>query len=321
MINSIAVHWLQLLIGILAAASMSGGNPADQGKDCFSRPSRCGYPDPTNTGVRQKTALEASGPTTVSDAGSTLDELDIKGPVTIDADDVTIENSRITADSGGEGSYAVILNQGADNFTIRNSEVRGGSRPGDGLESAVWNHYDNPGARAVGTYFHECADCWEGSGTFDDVYMIVNAAYPGSHDEDIYVCGGSVRVDHSTLINRHHQTATVFGDTSGCGGNHFTVTDSLLAGGGFLLYPQANSAASTGTMRVVGNRFARCRSKPVYDKLTGGTDCADGPDGHGLFPNGGYYGVAAYAYRGRGQTWRGNVWDDNSHPVCLSGSC
>ncbi len=312
---------VQVMLGLLASlATPSQGHGHGHRADCFPRPSRCGYPDATNTGVPAGIALSPSGSITVSDDGTTLDGLRINGSVTVDADGVTIENSRIVQPAGGEGSYAVILNEGADDFTIRNSEVRGPRNRRGGLESAVWNHYDNSGASATRVYFHRCADCWEGAGTFRNDYMVVDAAYPGSHDEAIYVCGSSVNVGRSTLVNRHSQTATVFGD-AGCGGNRFVVTNSLLAGGGFVLYPQANSNGRTGTMRVVGNRFARCATPAVYEGASGGTSCTGGPDASGLFPHGGYYGIAAYYFRGRGQVWRRNVWDDNLRPACPAGSC
>jgi hypothetical protein len=310
---------VQVLLGLFGSlATPNHARPHEIG--CFPRPSRCGYPDASNTGVPAGTALRPSGSVTVTDDGATLDGLRITGSVTVAADDVTIENSLIVQPSGGSGSYAVALDQGAGGFTIRDSEVLGPSSRTHGLQSAVWNHHDNAGATATRVYFHRCADCWEGAGTFRDDYMVVDAAYPGSHDEDIYVCGATVKVDHSTLVNRHSQTATVFGD-AGCGGNRFVVTDSLLAGGGFVLYPQANSSARTGTTRVVGNRFARCSTSAVYEKASGGTSCARGPDASGLFPHGGYYGLAAYYYRGRGQAWRRNVWDDNLRPACPAGHC
>jgi len=312
---------VRVLVGLLASLSAAPhAHHHHHRANCFPQPSLCGYPDATNAGVPPGTRLSDSGSVTVSDDGATLDGLLIRGSVTVAADDVTIEDTRIVQPAGGEGSYAVILNQGADGFTIRDSEVRGPASNRRGLESAVWNHYDNPGATAIRSHFHGCADCWEGSGAFRDDYMVVDAAYPGSHDEDIYVCGGAVRVEHSTLVNRHSQTATVFGD-AGCGGNRFVVVRSLLAGGGFVLYPQANSSSPTGSMRVVGNRIARCATRPVYDPASGGTACAAGPDAHGLFPNGGYYGVAAYYYHGRHQVWRGNRWDDSLQPVCPSGHC
>lgn len=306
---------------VLLSASLPASPAASHQVGCFDRPSQCGYPDATNTGVPPNTTLRPSGSLTVTTDGATISGLRIKGTVTVAADHVTIEDSKIVQPSGGSGSFAVILNQGADDFTIADSEVSGGGNRRRGLESAVWNHYGNPGATAVRSYFHGCADCWEGPGVFLDDYMVVDASYPGSHDEDIYVCGGPVQVRHSTLINRHDQTATVFGDTAGCGGNRFTVSESLLAGGGFVLYPQANSEVRRGRTTIVGNRFARCSTAPRYDPGSGGTSCARGPDPHGIFPYGGYYSVSAYYFRGPGQVWRRNVWDDDLSPVCPAGSC
>lgn len=319
-VNVLAWRSAQALLALLASTFASGPVASHQ-VNCFAQPSRCGYPDATNTGVPPGTELTPSGSVTVTDNGANLTGLRISGTVTVAADNVTIENSRITGGPGGSGSFAVILNKGADHFALVNSEVSGPQSRNGGLESAVWNHYGNLGATAIRSYFHGCADCWEGPGTFLDDYMVVDAAYRGSHDENIYVCGGAVRVNHSTLLNRHRQTAAVFGDTDSCGGNRFTVTNSLLAGGGFVLYPQANSDSRTGTTRIVGNRFARCRTAPVYDARSGGTDCRGGPDSNGLFPYGGYYSVSAYYYGGPGQVWKKNVWDDNLHPVCPDGSC
>ena len=311
---------VRVLLGLLVSFSAHMNHTQARLTDCFPRPSRCGYPDATNTGVPRNRGLSTSRSITVDEDGATLDGLLVRGSVTVAADDVTIEDTRIVQPAGGEGSYAVILNKGADGFTIRDSEVHGSGRRANGLESAVWNHYNNPGAKAIRVHFHGCSDCWEGAGAFRDAYMVVDAAYRGSHDEDVYVCGGAVSVDHSTLVNRHSQTATVFGD-AGCGANRFVVTDSLLAGGGFLLYPQANSNSPTGSMRVTGNRFARCSGRPVFDSRSGGTACARGPDAGGLFPHGGYYGVAAYYYRGRRQAWRHNRWDDSLRPVCPARPC
>jgi hypothetical protein len=305
---------LLALVGLLLCSAFTSAATAA----CLPDPSACGYPDESNTGVPPGTVLTPSGSKTVSTDGAVLSGLEITGTVTVTADNVTIEDSRITRTSGGSGSYAVILNNGADNFTIEDTEVVGPISNTEGLQSAVWNHYNNPGAIARRVYFHRCADCWEGAGTFRDDYMVVDAAYSGSHDEDIYVCGTTVNVDHSTLINTHQQTATVFGDTI-CGGNNFTVTDSLLAGGGFVLYPQANSSSETGSTNISGNRIARCRTAAVYNPGSGGTACSGGADSFGYYPLGGYYGVAAYAYSGPDQIWTNNVWDDSSQPICDDG--
>jgi hypothetical protein len=300
-----------VLVFSVGSASAAGG--------CVASPSACGYPDATNSGVPAGTALVASGSRTITTNGQVLNGLAISGTVTIAADNVTIENSRITVPSGGSGAYGVILNSGADNFSIVNSEITGPVSSTNGMESAVWNHYNNPGATARGDYFHHCADCWEGAGTFEGDYMVVDSFYTGSHNEDIYVCGGAVNVNDSTLFNTNGQTATVFGDAL-CGANSFTVTNSLLAGGGYLLYPQANSSSSVGTSNVSHNRFGRCLSSKVYDSGSGGSECSAGTDSNGYYPLGGYYGVAAYVYSGGSNVWTNNVWDDSSQAICSSGS-
>lgn len=39
------------------------------------------------------------------------------------------------------------------------------------------------------------------------------------------------------------------------------------------------------------------------------------PDQHGYFPDSGHFGVAAYCYKGAGQTWQNNIWDDDLSTV------
>jgi hypothetical protein len=305
---------------LMAMVALVVTNVHNHEKNCYSQLARCGYPSISTTGVPKGTQLQPSGSITIDKDGTVVAGKEIEGKVVVEASDVTIKESVITATESGSGSSAIELKEGADDFHLENSEVRGKSKK-NGLESAVFNHYGNPGASAVNTYFHLCADCWEGSGRFNHDLMVVDASYPGSHDEDIYVCGDTVRVENSTVINRHDQTAAVFGDTSGCGGNRFIVVNNLLAGGGYVLYPQANSDSSTGYMKVTGNRFARCGGKREFQAGPGGTVCAGGGNSGGVFPQGGYYGVAAYFYLDGANTWSGNYWDDNLKPVCVSRRC
>jgi hypothetical protein len=118
-------------------------------------------------------------------------------------------------------------------------------------------------------------------------------------------------------LNTQRQSATVFGDVRlGSGGpcdNNITITSSLLAGGGYMLY--ACSAASdpgTSTLTVTNNRFARCATGAVSDG--DGLVCSGGQDSHGYWPQGGYFGLDSYTYCSPASdvTWSGNVWDDNN---------
>ena|SRR6201996_3164056 len=306
------------LVLTVVAMATAGVHHTETG--CFEHPAQCGYPAVSNTGVPPGTQLKKSGSIEVDDPGTVLTNLQVEGTVTVSAPDVTIRDSVISPPDGGSGSFAIELREGADDFTLESSEVAGRD-PRNGLESAVWNHDGVRNATAIDSYLHGCADCWEGPGNFNRDLIVVDASYPGSHDEDIYVCGGAVRVEHSTLINRHDQTATVFGDTSGCGGNHFVVTENLLAGGGYVLYPQANSDSSVGYMKVTRNRFARCRGNHSHDPRSGGTECSGGPNESGIWAYGGYFGVAAYYYLDGRNVWKENFWDDNLEPVCLQRHC
>jgi|GEM_PF-2446643 len=296
--------------------NVESSTPPPAGTHCYSSPHTCGYPDATNTGVPAGTTLTPSGSITASTNGQVIEGKDITGTVVIAADNVTIRDSRIFTKS--TGSTAVInINNGADNFTLEDSEVGGNGSTTNAPESGVWNHYNNPGAKMIRSYIHGSPDNWEGRvDLVKDSYMVVDAALPGSHDENIYVWCTTVNVDHSTLINRHEQTATVFGDTLGCEGNSYTVTNSLLAGGGFTLYSQAagesHSIPDAKTV-VTGNRFARCAGTTKYNSGSGGTSCTAGPDTNGVFPNSGYFGVGA-GFNGP-TTWSGNVWDDNLAPI------
>jgi hypothetical protein len=313
----------QVLLSLLAPTA-TPSHVVSRQVNCFAQPSRCGYPDASNTGVSRGTSLKSSGPITVTSNGTTIEGLRVSGTVTVAADDVTIKDSRIVQRPGEDSGATVTLERGADNFTLEDSEVGGNGSRTHAPESGVWNHYNNPGARMIRSYIHGSPDNWEGRvDLVKDSYMVVDAALPGSHDENIYVWCTTVNVDHSTLINHHEQTATVFGDTLDCEGNRFTVTNSLLAGGGFTLYPQAASEdhpVPNAKTTVTGNRFARCQGGKVYNDDSGGTACKGGADPHGLFPYGGYFGVLAGYFRGKDQVWKKNVWDDNLRPACF-GSC
>jgi len=106
--------------------------PAQSG--CFTSPGSCGYPDPAygNVGVPAGTTLTPSGSVTVNTAGTVLNGLDIQGGVTINANNVTIQNSRITCSCG---NWIVYLNH-VSGFTLKNVTVDGVSAQGYG----IWNN-------------------------------------------------------------------------------------------------------------------------------------------------------------------------------------
>jgi hypothetical protein len=310
-----------LLIALLSTFGLAAGPVSQQPQQhsrpsgpCFSQPSSCGYPDATNTGVPAGTSLTNSGNVTLS-AGQTLSNKNVTGEVNVTGANVTIENSKIHTSGGGSGVTAIMLGNGATNFKLINSEVYGNGSKTNAPESGVWNHYNNSGAQVIGSYIHGSPDNWEGRvDLVKDSYMIVDAKYSGAHSENIYICGATAIVDHSTLYNESDETSLIFGDGI-CGkGNTVSVTDSMLAGGGYMLQPNAKGVSAPVT--ITGNRVGRCVTA-AHQESWGGYECADGADSNGYWPRGGHYGISADL--GNNATWSGNVWDDNGQAVCASG--
>jgi hypothetical protein len=282
-------------------APIAGANPTAT-SHCFASPHLCGYPDQTNTGASG--TLTPSGSITVSTDGAVIKDKEVSGKITINADNVTIENVKILSTATGSGTQA-ISNNGSGNV-IRNVTAGGPGTGANTIEAAVRGFN---GVTLERDYFYNCNECMQGGGTVKDSYMVVSSIYSGAHAEDIYVCSDQIDVSHSTLINYVNQTATVFGDTICGGGNKFTVTNSLLAGSGYVFYPQANNTNPPGAQTTItANHIARCTGSPET-KESGHWYCKGGSDANGIYPFGGSYGVGSY-FSGP-TTWSGNVWDDN----------
>src|SRR5262249_35467039 len=90
---------------------------------CAPKPSACGYPDATNTGVPAGTALTVvNGDLTVSTAGAVVDAKDIRGCVLIKAPNVTIRRSKITC-TGDYGIGSFIEQYSGGGLVIEDSEI------------------------------------------------------------------------------------------------------------------------------------------------------------------------------------------------------
>lgn len=252
--------------------------------------------------------------------------MDVTGTISVTANNVTIKNTRVTDSGSNCGSvscWAISVASNVTGLVIQDSTVRGANATTSAIEADVRTGA-NVHMTLLRDYLYNAPDpilAVYSAGTqytVSDSYVISNGDPPpgGWHKEDIYINASTVNANHNTLLNPDTQTATVFGDTNG-GGNSFTVTDSLLAGGGFLVYPQANhSGSSIGSMNISNNNFARCTTSPVYNSSSGGTSCSGGADSHGYWPYGGYFDVDAYIYcTGTGNTWANNKWDDNGSAV------
>ena len=87
-----------------------------------------------------------------------------------------------------------------------------------------------------------CAECLHQAWTLEDSYVISNgrahAEESGAaHAEAWWYSNNTIVANHDTLLNPSKQTAVIFGESGGgkCV-NHETVINSLIAGGGYMLY-------------------------------------------------------------------------------------
>jgi hypothetical protein len=309
------------------APAANGAQAPRSGSHCFSSPHLCGYPDPTNTGLPAGTSLTPSGSITASAPGRTISGRDVTGTIDVTANNVTIEDTRVTQTGtcgtvNTCGNYAIRIDEGVTGTVIRDVETR--SQAGDTCEHDIRNT-GGPRLRIVRAFLHACDSNLYGGGTIKDSYGIAKLAIADDHVENVYFDDSRFSAVHDTLLNPVGQTAVVFGnsnggvDTTDCR-NRLTVVDSLLAGGGYSIYACAHAArAGTSSARIEGNHFARCGTRQVYEPNGGAHTCAGGADSGGYFPFSGAFGVAA-EYFAAATTWKENVWDDDLRTVCPDGS-
>jgi hypothetical protein len=301
-------------------------------RGCFSAPGACGYPDPSYANVGSSVACSSLTPSsgiTADTAGATIQGMNISGEVTVEAKNVTLTDDCVSDKGNGElGSRALAIEDGATGTQITHSDVSGANSTSESVEEALSNNNsDSEAAIADHDYIFNCGECVHGTWTLTNSYVTSNATIPSDHYEDVYCNDTTFVAEHDVLINPHEQTANLFCDTKdGSGGaadNHITLTGSLLAGGGYSLYPQGNSTSvGSSTMRIADNRIARCLTPHVIDKASGGTVCRGGADRHGYYPFGGQYGVldfdATYCSPASGEAWSHNVWDNDNDPIGCS---
>ncbi len=258
----------------------------------------------------------------------------------------TFENSCISAGDGTDNSVGINIASGATNTLIKDSTISGTGTniasfttssgtctPGAGVSNgALGIAVDNNGTGTTidGVYTYDVGSGAPGAGggtstTVENSYQLINTIPACEHDEPIYFSDATINIHNNVLLNEEDQTAAVFGNTFTSGGacdNNLTMTNNLIAGGDYVVYPCGNAgSAGTSTMDIQDNRFARCLTIPL---VASNSECSgsglNGGDAHGYYPNGGYYGVAGYYYTGTGQTWSGNYWDDNLDAVNIDGT-
>jgi hypothetical protein len=250
----------------------------------------CGYPSPDTTGVPAGTPLTVSGPLRVTTNGAVVNGLEVSGTIEVQASNVTIENTEIST----AGTFGIIVSSGETGTVIKNVTIHGtGTTSTTELAWGIYNEGSFAAVTADHVDFYNGERIINGPGTLTNSFCLDNVNNPGAHYECTYEDSGQVTFDHNTFLNAHNQTAAVYlGLNSGQTMGPVSITNNLLAGGGYALYG-GESGDGTGVVvseTVTGNRFSR-----LY------------------FAHGGAYGPTAYMPSS--YTWSGNIWDDTGRAV------
>ncbi len=100
---------LAVLIAGSPAFAGPGVQPVRQ-TNCFAAPHVCGFPDASNTGVPKGMALKPSGSIDVTEDGAVVKGLEVNGTIEIDANDVTVEDVKVTLGGPGCGTQTTCGN-------------------------------------------------------------------------------------------------------------------------------------------------------------------------------------------------------------------
>ena len=228
--------------------------PSTPAGGCMAKPSACGWPDQTNTGVPAgKTLQVRQGDVTVSTPGTVLDGLDIRGCLIINADNVTVRNSRIGA--GGGCTWYVVRSFGRSNVVIEDTEIVLSGWETKGIA------FDGYTARRV--WFHGGADCAHmgNNVTIVDSFCDIPAGGPadGPHYDGFQSDGGrNLVMRHNTIRVPYAQTSAILMSTNTSPITDVTIVDNLVAGGGYSIYCGTDTGGAVrGTLTFSGNVVAK----------------------------------------------------------------
>jgi hypothetical protein len=296
----------------LAVGGTAGRADAAVATNCAAKPSSCGYPDATNTGVPAGTTLKAvpsqatSGPgwtwnastktVTVTVKGTVLSGLAITGTLQISASNVTVKNVQVT--SGGNFGISLAHTTGV---TIQNSTISGQNSTAGRVSYAIDDVYgDSTGMIIKANNISNFRTAVQVStGQVDSNYIHDPGYVAGDHTNGIYVNGGTqpLMIWNNTIFDSMGQTDAINLDAGTPGPSapvaSKTVSDNLLAGGAYTLYGGAAGGSPTSNIVIQDNRFGQ-----LY------------------YPKSGLYGPAYYFdSAGTGNKWSMNIWDTTGQAV------
>lgn len=209
------------------------------------------YPDASNTGVPAGTVLTSAASNTISTPGAVIDAQAFTGTVTINAANVTIKRSKVSAG----GFFAVRVQ--STGFRFEDSEIDGGPLS-DGT-SGIWPD-NNQAFTVIRANIHHVENgVVPGSGSLIQGSWIHNLLASGQpHYDGVQIDGGvnDVQITHNTIdLHELDKTSAVMTDNLWGPVSNVTVNDNRLLGGAFTVYCDGAFTASPMSVAFTNNRM------------------------------------------------------------------
>jgi hypothetical protein len=269
-----------------SAAAPPSLDPAKH--DCSRRPSGCGYPDASNTGVSPGVALQPSGCVSADTPGQVVENVSIKDcTIDVSARDVVIRNVKIVIDDP-EKWAVIVRNPGS--ATIDHVDISGVDAGDHDVQYAVLSQTTEP-ITVSHANLHNCSNCIQGDYVAATSNYIHDVGGPPAAHLDGILCisnyGCHLSADHNTVLSQGIAIA-LYGDFGTPVDS--IISDNLVGGGSYTLY---GGTTKSTNVHITNNRISRA-----------------------IHPKGGIWGPLAYVYpRNLGYTITGNIWDDTGEPV------
>ncbi|GAA3575410.1 hypothetical protein GCM10022419_065680 [Nonomuraea rosea] len=251
------------------------------------------WPGPGNTGVPDGTELtKKTGSIVIKEDGKVIDGWDLTGDITVEANNVTIRNTRVR---GQSDYWGILQREGFTGLKVEDSEIFGNGKVR--TQFGILNQGKLITVSRVDIHTISNGILTE-QGLVEDSYVHDPKYYSGDHTDmimstDTAAAGTQLVIRHNTVINTLDQTGAIalfqdFGVT-----RNVLVEGNLLAGGGWTIYAGAGKKGLSSNIKVIDNVFSRR-----------------------VWPKGGSAGPVSYwDADGPGNVWKGNTWEDGRSAV------
>ncbi|MEV7966785.1 hypothetical protein AB0O34_12495 [Sphaerisporangium sp. NPDC088356] len=255
------------------------------------RPDVSHFPSAKTTGPQPSTDLRVVGETTVRKAGELVENVEIHGKLNIEANDVVVRNVRVI----GEGDWAIIQRQGASGAVLSNLEIKGNGTTK--VDTAVLNQGGQITIRRADIHTVSNGITTD-HGVIENSYLHDFKEFPGDHIDGVQIGGSpmaglSLTVRHNAILNQVAETSAIIIGQDFSRTHDVLIQNNLLGGGGYTVYGGEGKFGVPTDIKIMDNVFSRR-----------------------FYPKGGMYGPVAYfTDKGKGNTFSGNVWEDDGKPV------